>query len=100
MKLYHYWFEFDLPEVDAASRDVALGCGVTAFNRDDALWLIRETIFAGGVLPSISCCQEDVDRAFLEMKGIRGKAAPLRWRGIWYPLGYSAYNSRAPEGQF
>lgn len=96
MNLNHYWFEFDLPPGSAA-QGLEPRCGVSAFDRDDALHLLRHIVFAGQAPPPIRRCIEDVTEQTLAELRIARSHRPLKWRGIWYPLGYSAYNSLVPE---
>lgn len=97
MQLRHYWFEFDFPAGAAVPSGIERGCGASAFDRDDAQHLLREIVFAGGPLPPVHRCIEDVTDADLAALRVARSHRPLKWRGVWYPLGYSAYNSLVPE---
>ena len=65
-----------------------IGCGVTAWNYDDALNLVRERVFEGKVLPPIKTCVEDVDVSTLDEGHVLPNMRPPSVRGIWFPLGY------------
>ena len=62
MSLTRYWIRFD-------PRDGARATprGVTAFDREDALRLASDYMFAGGALPPIEEVIEDVDLGVLEV---------------------------------
>jgi len=60
---------------------------VTAYNDDDALTLIRERVFGGGVLPAIEERLEDVDVSTLEPGHDLPNMKSPRERGVWFPLG-------------
>ncbi|MEO3404270.1 hypothetical protein AAFN85_10225 [Mucilaginibacter sp. CAU 1740] len=65
--LVRYWFEFDL---SVASKDIppgiSMGCGITAFNYDDALLILSITIFKGKQMPPIKRIIENVDISKLD----------------------------------
>ncbi len=93
MSLRRYWIRFALSPGDAHSAGgLLLGCGVTAWNYDDALHQIREHIFKDEPLPEITAVVEDVDTRTLD-DHVRPNMTPPIWRGIWYPPGYT------PPGQ-
>lgn len=66
-----------------------LGCGVTAYDYNDALALLREKVFKGGVVPRILEFKEDVDISLLEQKHVRPNMENPTIRGIWFPMGYA-----------
>jgi hypothetical protein len=67
---------------------LARGCGVTAYDEDDARRLVRERVFAGGVLPPIGKAIEDIDISTLDDEHVRpNMGVPIR-RGVWFPKGY------------
>jgi hypothetical protein len=83
--LRKFWFRFEtLPRPTA----VNLGCGVTAYNRDDALNLLREHVFGPYGLPPIVECIEDVELDQIEKKHARPNIGDTERHGIWFPLGY------------
>ena len=82
--LKRYWFQFEL--IDAPSA-LNLGCGITAYSRDDALTILRERVFRGGDSPRIVNVQEDVDVSTLDPKHVLGNIGLVVDRGVWFPLG-------------
>lgn len=72
------------------------GCGVTAYNVEDALSILRATVFEGGTLPAVATIIEDVDISTLDQKHVIPNMEAPVWRGVWYPRGFaSATNVRA-----
>lgn len=84
--LTRYWFEFENPPNGTA---LNLGCGVTAYNYDDAVSLLHERVF-GEVEFRIVKYIEDIDIRTLDEKHILPNIGLVPVRGIWFPLGYSA----------
>ncbi|NVJ17593.1 hypothetical protein [Myxococcus sp. AM010] len=90
--LHRYWLEFDrrVDNWPPSSRWMMLlgGCGVTAFTVEDALRLVRESLFKDEPLPPLARIIEDVDITTLDAGHIRPNIhEPVR-RGIWYPMGH------------
>jgi hypothetical protein len=84
--LTRYWFEFDGAATDLPP-GVALGCGVTAYDLDDAIALLREHVFDGEP-PPITRVIENIDLSTLDEGHVLPNMEPHVWRGIWFPLGY------------
>lgn len=84
--LQHFWFRFS-PDGPGASH--RLGCGVTAYSREDALVILRSTVFHGGEMPAITEVIEDVDILALDQKHVRPNMEAPTWRGVWFPKGFS-----------
>jgi hypothetical protein len=83
--LTRYWFKFEqLPK----SSILNLGCGVTAYDYEDALLLLKERVFGGNEIPKIAQCQENIDVSALDPRHIRPNMGPIFPRGIWFPQGY------------
>ena len=83
--LTRYWIQFE-----RISSPVSLnrGCGVTAYDRDDAAALVRERVFAGRTMPKINQVLEDVDVSTLDQKHVIPNIGDVTARGVWFPLGY------------
>lgn len=84
--LQRFWFRFS-PDGPGGSH--GLGCGVTAFSREDALAILRDTVFRGKEMPAISEVIEDVDIRALDQKHVRPNMETPTWRGVWFPKGFS-----------
>ena len=64
------------------------GCGVTALGEDDALQLLRTSIFAGRDLPenlTISIVRSEAD---LDQKHVLPNSGNMLRGGVWFPLGH------------
>jgi len=84
-RLHMFWFRFEaLPKPTA----VNLGCGVTAYSREDALNLLRKHVFGANGPPPIIDCIEDVGLDQIEQKHARPNIGDTSRRGIWFPQGY------------
>lgn len=88
MKLRRYWFEFDQSIATPHPIGTLLGCGVTAYSKDDAIELLRERVFKQLPMPTLRECDEDVDLAMLDTKHVLPNSGDPSTRGIWFPLGY------------
>jgi hypothetical protein len=86
VKLRRFWFRFgNIPAFDSMS----LGCGVTAYSCEDALAILRETVFKGADIGVIEKTIEDIDISSLDQKHIIPNMESPAWRGVWYPKGFA-----------
>jgi len=85
MTLHRYWFKFATIEPYNSLR---LGCGITARDYDDALSILRDTVFEGQKLPAIESVVHDIDVSTLDQKHVTPNMEPPVWRGVWFPKGY------------
>ena len=85
--MIRYWFEF-YETKDIYSLGLQLGCGVTAFNKEDAIKIIEETIFIHKELPAIKKCIENIDMRNLDQGQVVANMWAPNFRGIWYPIGF------------
>ncbi len=82
--LKRFWFNFSpLP-----LSPVNLGCGVTAYDYNDALKLLKEKLFGGIQMPDIAAVIEDVDISTLDKNHVTPNMELPVARGIWFPKGY------------
>jgi len=88
MNLRRFWLEFDVSINDDHPIGVLVGCGVTAYDYEDAVRLIRERVFNGGELPTIRKAIEDVDLSALDADHVLVNMGIPSNRGVWFPLGY------------
>jgi hypothetical protein len=51
MKLRRYWFQFDIPNSGIYPLGLLAGCGVTAYNYDDALELLQKKFLGKRLSP-------------------------------------------------
>jgi hypothetical protein len=84
-KLRRFWFRFrDLPK----PTPLGLGCGVTARNHDDAIDILRSTLFKSQEMPQIADVIEDVDISTLDPGHVIPNMEVPVFRGVWFPKGY------------
>ncbi len=88
MGLHRFWFEFDLSIEDSPPAGTLLGCGVSAYDYDDAINLIKERVFDDDKLPEITKEVRDVDVSTLDQNHVLPNMGIVTNRGIWFPLGY------------
>jgi len=88
MTLHRYWIKFDPSSENRYVNRVKLGCGVTAFDFDDAIQILEEIIFLDDKTPAILSVVEDVDVSSLECNHVRINMDNPAAGGIWFPLGY------------
>ena len=82
--LRRFWFKFSPMPFNALN----VGCGVTARDKNDAIKLVRELVFADQHMPGILEIIEDVDVSALDSKHVRPNMGTCSGRGIWYPVGF------------
>jgi hypothetical protein len=90
MTFRRFWFEFDLRLDDPYPPGVLAGCGVTAYDLEDAISLLKQRVFTSGDLPGIRSIVEDVDVSTLDAGHVLPNMGAPVWRGVWFPLGYQA----------
>ncbi len=89
--LIRYWFEFQYNHYSELPIGLDLGCGVTAYNYDDAIFLLRKEVFKDGDIAIIKKVIENVDVSTLDAGHVLPNMLPTSLRGIWYPFGYSVF---------
>jgi hypothetical protein len=82
-ELRRFWLKFD----DGDMRH-GRGYGVTAWNEDDALQIVKSDIFRGAPLPTFTL-RADVDISMLDAGHILPNMESPNRRGIWYPRGFA-----------
>lgn len=81
--LKRFWFRF---APSSTNRGVLnLGCGVTAFDYDDAVELLKSSVFRDEPLPQIVDVIEDVDVQTLDQKHVVPNMGTVVHRGVWFP---------------
>ena len=87
-RLIKYWVTYHGLSMDELPVGAVAGCGVTALGEDDALQLLRTSIFAGRDLPenlTISIVRSEAD---LDQKHVLPNSGNMLRRGVWFPLGH------------
>jgi len=86
--MIRYWFKFDLASYEDAPFGVIIGCGVTGYNYNDAVKILKEKVFKNGELPNIKNVIENVNIQDLDQNHVIPNMEPPNRRGVWFPLGY------------
>jgi hypothetical protein len=86
--LTRYWFEFDIEPDPPYPSWLRKGCGVTAYNYDDAVQLLNERIFTDLPMPDVRQVIEDVDISTLDTAHVLPNMDIPVGRGIWFPRGF------------
>ena len=84
-QLRRFWFNFEMIGMLTA---LNLGCGVTAYDYDDAITLLQERVFSKETIPKITRCIRDVDVSTLDANHVLPNLGLVVDRGIWFPQGY------------
>lgn len=85
MQLTRFWFEFNLIDHNA----LGLGCGVTAWNYDDAVNILKQQVFKTDSQLSIKRFAEGIGVSTLDKGHIIPNMLPTNFRGVWFPMGYT-----------
>lgn len=89
MELHRYWIEFAISPGELGMfpsyAGLSWGCGVTAYNYDDAMKLLRERIFKSDPVPEVVRVLEDVDIEHVDEGHVRPNMGAPSNRGIWFP---------------
>lgn len=86
--LVRFWFEFDISVAFGYPLGIGYGCGVTAYNIEDALRLMEDRIFSSVKRPPFKTVKENVDISTLDQGHVIPNMKLPFSRGIWFPLGY------------
>ena len=87
--MIRFWFEFNLKFGDKnIPPGTLMGCGITAYNYEDALFLLQEKVFKNRLAP-IKNVVENIDVSTLDAGHVLPNMASPNLRGIWFPLGYN-----------
>lgn len=88
MTLHRYWFHFTEGAGIKLPAGVRLGCGVTAYDYDDATRILEERIFRGQPVAEIADYVEDIDVSTLDPGHVLPNMRSPHERGVWFPQGY------------
>ncbi len=84
LRLVRFWIEFNTAEEKNTS--LHFGCGITAWTYDDAINILKTTLFKNHTIPTIIKVIEDFDLNNLEENHVcTNIVRPSSVRGIWYP---------------
>lgn len=81
--LHRYWFKFSHISTPSV---LNMGCGITAYDLDDAKSLLHEKVFSVHGSGDIAEVIIDVDIRTLDQGRVIPNMAPPSNRGVWFPL--------------
>ena len=86
--LKRFWFELNFPKPRLGHgayipKDGC--CGITAFDYEDALRIMRRFMLMENETPIFSRVVENVDISAIENEDVHRVLGVPVWRGIWYP---------------
>jgi hypothetical protein len=84
-ELHRFWITFEFT-VGAPILTSGIGCGVTAYDVDDALSQLRAIVFEGGPMPEVVSIKQDVDVSSLDERHVLPNMRSPLERGVWFPL--------------
>ncbi len=87
VKLVRFWFEFE-KNTDFLDSELKLGCGVSAYTKDDAHNLLKKKIFVDQEIPKITNIIENVDVNKLDEGHVVRRMGIVSNRGVWFPKHY------------
>jgi hypothetical protein len=87
--MIRFWFELDLSFEKPHPPGTLMGCGITAFDLNDALSILNTKVFKGYAQPKIKNIKENVDIRTLDQYHVVPNMGVVIYRGVWFPLGYS-----------
>jgi len=86
--LTRYWFKFKSNTVSELPPNLLFGCGITAYNEKDALYILGLRVFKGLKIPEIVTMEEDVDIGGLDPRHVIPNMKNYTLRGVWFPPEY------------
>jgi len=81
--LKRFWFTFALK---APLTGLSMGCGITAFDLEDARRMLREQVFPAFGEEAVDEIVENIDIRTLEENHVRPNMGNPAVRGVWFPL--------------
>jgi hypothetical protein len=86
MKCRRYWFQFEFKDFSDLPPGMAIGCGITAWNYEDAINILNDVFDKYGIKPAVKAVIEDVNISELDAGLVLPNMRPPNERGIWFPL--------------
>lgn len=81
----HYWIAFERLRRPSP---LNLGCGITAYDFDDANRILSASILPREPELKVVCVKEIMGINELDSKHVLTNMGDVTKRGIWFPLGY------------
>ena len=86
--LTRYWIEFKYDKPSDLPYGFCNGCGITAFDFNDALKIIQEKIFKNASIPELKAKTENIDIRTLDAGHVLPNMLSPDKRGVWFPMGF------------
>jgi hypothetical protein len=86
MEYRRYWFQFEFNDYSELPPGCGIGCGITAWNYEDAINILNEVFHKYGKKPAVKTVIEDVNISELDAGHVLTNMLPPNERGIWFPL--------------
>ena len=83
--LHRFWVKFKNPP---SFSPLNMGCGVTAYSRDDVLAQVRASSLMPVAGLEIDGVVENVAIDSLDARHVRPNMGDASQRGVWFPLGF------------
>ena len=83
-----FWFEFNIDSLKDIPTGIKMGCGITAFDYNDAITILEEKVFSRSTKPNFKKVVEDIDIRLLDQGHVIPNMKSPTDRGVWFPLGY------------
>jgi hypothetical protein len=83
-----YWFEFDSTKNNDLPPGLPIGCGISAYDFNDAISILRRKVFKELEIPELKEKKENVDIRTLDQGHVIPNMKDPTSRGVWFPLGY------------
>lgn len=80
-----FWVNFKQEAGNELPIGTWMGCGVTAYDKDDALKMLKEKIFFDWELIPIASIKENISIEDLDQNHVVPNIGNFFMRGIWFP---------------
>ncbi|HTE29567.1 MAG TPA: hypothetical protein VK666_04285 [Chryseolinea sp.] len=86
--LTRYWFTFYSNDINDLPMGIRLGCGLTAYDHNDAITILRQKVFKGEQIPEFKSEIENIYVDVLDQAHVIHNMKDPTLRGVWFPQGY------------
>jgi hypothetical protein len=80
-----YWVEFKKSGLRGLPVGTWLGCGVTAYDKEDAIKLLKQLLFKNWNSVPVLSIKENISINDLDQHDVAPDIGNIQVRGIWYP---------------
>ena len=83
-----FWFKFEIDKPTDVPPGISYGCGITAFNLDDAKAILLQKVFKSKSIKIKYEVTENINIDELDQDHVVLNMLPPSVRGVWFPVGY------------